>query len=77
MSYVSEIWSQQSVYHEVYDLDSCTNEEIDLFIYYLLGQLFQKKKFPFNDLHLNEIWSLVPLADPKFLWLVDGQNLDY
>lgn len=42
MSYVSEI-SQQSVYHEVYDLDSCTNEEIDLFIYYLLGQLFPKK----------------------------------
>lgn len=38
-----------------YDLDSCTNEEIDLFIYYLLGQLFQKKKFPFNDLHLNEM----------------------
>lgn len=22
-------------------------------------------------------WSLVPLADPKFLWLVDGQNLDH
>lgn len=41
MSYVSEIWSQQSVDHEVYDLDSCTNEEIDLFIDYLLGQLFQ------------------------------------
>lgn len=76
MSYVSEIWSQQSVYHEVYDLDSCTNEEIDC-LFIISSVNFFKKKFPFNDLHLNEIWSLVPLADPKFLWLVDGQNLDH
>lgn len=76
MSYVSEIWSQQSVYHEVYDLDSCTNEEIDLFIYYLLGQLFQKNNFLLM-IYIWMKWSLVPLADPKFLWLVDGQNLDH
>lgn len=73
MSYVSEI-SQQSVYHEVYDLDSCTNEEIDLFIYY--GSTFSKKNFLLM-IYIWMKWSLVPLADPKFLWLVDGQNLDH